>query len=273
MTDLLHLAAQDVTFGPDAPYGFADALAGPGDGRALVTFDPADHDLNLQLALSLLSSLGPVIAVYPGEGCWSDLEVRTTADPGRTHGVGENRLHLDLVDRDRLPRYIALYCVRSDPAGGGASALSDLRQAAEALGEEDRALLQSPAFRYFADKGVHGVGESLERFAVLPTLLDGTEPTRFTTKMLPHLKTGELVDADDPASVTAAFSRLVEAAYASRSTVRLAPGQLLVFDQHRYAHGRMPLGEGQEQTPVGERRLLKQTYVAAGHRGPVRGER
>lgn len=270
MNTLLTLAAQDVTLGPRAPYCFADALTGPGAGRALVTFDPGDHALNLQLSLSLLSSLGPVLAVYPGDGCWSDLSVRDDADPGRTHGTGENRLHVDLVDRDRLPRYIALYCVRSDPRGGGASALADLWEAAETLSDSDRQALRTPAFGYFADLGVHGVGESLERFAVLPDRFDGGAPVRFTSKMLPHLERGELLDGEDPVLVTAAFARLVEAAYTCRSTVRLVPGQLLVFDQHRYAHGRMPLGEGQSTTAIKERRLLKQAYVGA-EAGPVGG--
>jgi alpha-ketoglutarate-dependent taurine dioxygenase len=267
MNDLLTLDAPAITHGPTAPRQFAAELTDTGNGRALVRFtNPGDHQRNLELALGLLSSLGPVLSVYPDDGCWSDLSVRTDADPGRTHGTGENRLHVDLVDRAQSPRYIALYCVRADPAGGGASALSDLWAAAEALTATDRELLRQSVFGYFADKGVHGVGESLSRFAVLPHRLDGRAPIRFTSKMLPHLQRGELLEPDGhPASsLAAAFGRLVDAAYQHRATVRLAPGELLVFDQWRYAHGRMPLGQGQATLAPQERRLLKQTYVAAG---------
>ncbi|MFJ6809098.1 TauD/TfdA family dioxygenase [Streptomyces anulatus] len=268
MTGLLHLDARDLTLGPTAPDAFAHAFDGPGDGRALVTFESQQHEANLDLSLSLLSTLGTVLALYPDQGCWDELTVRDDVDPGRTHGVGENRLHVDLVDRDRPPRLIALYCVRSDPAGGGASALSHLHAAVEDLNQAERDLLRRPVFSYFSDHGVHGVGEGMARFAVLPEHLDGREPIRFTSKMLPHLQRGELMDGGAPERVADAFGRLVIAAAAQRSVVRLQPGQLLIFDQWRYAHGRMPLGPGQSELPPGQRRLLKQAY---GHRPEASG--
>ncbi|MFJ5951307.1 TauD/TfdA family dioxygenase [Streptomyces noursei] len=268
MTDLLHLKARELTFGPTAPDAFAHAFDGPGEGRALVTFESQEHGPNLDLALSLLSSLGTVLALYPDRGCWDELTVRDDVDPGRTHGVGENRLHVDLVDRDRAPRLIALYCVRADPAGGGASALSDLHTAAGDLDQADREVLRQPIFSYFTDHGVHGVGEGMARFPVLPEHLDGREPIRFTSKMLPHLQRGELVDGGAPEQAAAAFGRLVAAAEARRTTVRLQPGQLLIFDQWRYAHGRMPLGPNQSELPPSQRRLLKQAY---GHRPELTG--
>ncbi|GGX51828.1 TauD/TfdA family dioxygenase [Streptomyces noursei] len=260
MTDLLTLDARELTCGPTAPDTFAHTFDGPGAGRAVITFDSEEHDRNLDLALTLLSTLGTVLALYPDRGCWDELTVRDDVDPGRTHGVGENRLHVDLVDRDRTPRLIALYCVRSDPAGGGASALSDLHRAAADLDQTDRELLRRAVFSYFTDHGVHGVGEGLARFAVLPERIDNSAPIRFTSKMHPHLERGELVDTGEPKAVAAAFGRLVAAVEARRMTVRLQPGQLLVFDQWRYAHGRMPLGPGQSDLPPGQRRLLKQAY-------------
>ncbi|MFB8401251.1 TauD/TfdA family dioxygenase [Streptomyces sp. NPDC055912] len=268
MTDLLYLNARELTFGPSAPDAFAHTFDGPGDGRALITFESENHDGNVDLSLSLMSALGTVLALYPDRGCWDELTVRDDVDPGRTHGVGENRLHVDLVDRDRAPRLIALYCVRADPAGGGASALSDLHAAAGDLDQPDRELLRRPVFSYFTDHGVNGVGEGMTRFPVLPEHLDGREPIRFTSKMLPHLQRGELVDGDAPEQAAAAFGRLVAAAEERRTTVRLQPGQLLIFDQWRYAHGRMPLGPGQSDLPPGQRRLLKQAY---GHRPELTG--
>lgn len=84
---------------------------------------------------------------------------------------------------------------------------------------------------------------------------------RFTSKMLPHLEHGQLADGADPQKITSAFRALADAACRHREQVRLAPGQLLVFDQLRWAHGRMPLGDGQAQIPSARRRLLRQTYV------------
>ncbi|MEV7085918.1 TauD/TfdA family dioxygenase [Streptomyces sp. NPDC093085] len=264
MSDVLALESHDLLYGPTAPREFASRLAVEGAGQAVVTFpENTEHRHNLELSIGLLSALGPVLSVYPADGCWSDLEVRTEADPARTHGVGENRLHVDLVDRALCPRYIALYCVREDLQGGGASALSDLWAAADELTVAERDLLGRPAFSYWADQDVHGVGESLPRFAVLPERIGSGAPIRFTSKMLPHLRRGDLVEADSGAvpSIIDAFDRLADAALRHRVTVRLAPGQLLVFDQWRYAHGRMPLGQGQEAIPAGRRRLLKQGYV------------
>lgn len=262
MNDFTHLDSRDLTHGPTAPRDFAEHLTGDGNGRALVTFaDPIDHARNMETSLSLLSSLGPVLAVYPQNGCWSELGVRTEADPGRTHGVGENKLHVDLIDRDLMPCYIALYCVRSDPRGGGASALADMWPAVEALTDTDRRLLSEPVYSYFTDEGVHGVGTGLERFAVLPPP-GGDGPVRFTAKMQPHLDKGELLAAGaDQRRIAEAFGRLVAGVEHQRTTVRLLPGQLLVFDQRRYAHGRMPLGPDQETVTPDERRLLQQTYV------------
>jgi TfdA family taurine catabolism dioxygenase TauD len=254
---------------PTAPRGLAEHLNGPGADRALIAFPSLDHRLNAELALSLLSALGPVVSVYPDQGCWSNLEVRTDADPGRTHGTGENRLHVDLVDRDLIPRYIALYCERDDPARGGASALADLWGAVDELTDDQRDLLRQPMYHYWTDEGVHGVGEPLVSFPVLPPLLEPGLPVRFTSKMQPHLERGELTTDDASAAkeeITSAFAALVDATSSRRITVRLEPGQLLVFDQLRWAHGRMPLGENQDRIAPDQRRLLRQTYVQGGAR-------
>ncbi|MFE7133536.1 TauD/TfdA family dioxygenase [Streptomyces sp. NPDC057638] len=266
MTGLLTRPALDITHGPTAPRAFADRLTEAG-GRLVITFpDPAAHQRNLSCALGLLSALGPVLGVYPADGCWSALRVRTDADPNRTHGTGENRLHADLVDRELIPRHIALYCEREDPFGGGASALADLWAAVGELTRAERELLARPVFSYFTDDGVHGVGDPVERFPVLSSAADpAAGPVRFTAKALPHLERGELLHTGpgDAAPTVAAYRRLAQAALAHRTTVRLAPGQLLVFDQWRHAHGRMPLGPGQHRLPEDGRRLLWQTYTGA----------
>ncbi|GAA1889795.1 TauD/TfdA family dioxygenase [Asanoa iriomotensis] len=264
MSDLPVLSAKTLFEGFDSHHDFTDDLIGTHAGRVVITFDDAaDHARNRSVVLALLSSLGMVLSVYPSVGPWSDLAVRTDVDPGRTHGVGENRLHIDMVDREHTPRFIALYCVRDDPGGGGASALADMWPAIESLRRDDRRVLEQPAYRYWTDEGVHGVGESLRSFPIVPSRLDWGVPVRFTSKMGPHLDNGELVDTGlVPAEkAAAAFGRLRGAVEAQRITYRLRPGQLLVWDQRRYAHGRMPLRIDQDQIPENTRRLLHQTYV------------
>lgn len=247
----------------NAPHGFADFVHGRAGGRAIITFsDRSDHRRNLSLGTSLLSALGAVLSIYPADGCWSDLSVRLDADPIRTHGTGENPLHIDLVDREHPPRYIALYCVRNDPLGGGATALSDLWAASTELSAADRAVLSEAAYSYWADEGVYGVGASVPKFRIIPPDLQPGTVIRFTAKMLPHLRRGDLVEPRLRATAAAAFGRMVLSARQNAWRTVLRPGQMIVFDQFRYAHGRMPLGKGQETVPLTSRRLLRQAYVS-----------
>lgn len=247
-----------------SPLPFARAMRSSAGGAIVMRFEqPDNHALNLQLAESALSSLGPITCVYPHDGVWSDLSVNLAADPRRTHGVGENPFHMDMVDREFSPRYIALYCQRSDPRGGGGSMLSDVRAALERLSPPELDTLAKPAFSYFADQGVFGVGKHLERFPIVPPEPNGF--VRFTSKMLPHLEKGELFDPAlaSPSDVVSAFSSLTSEVKEGRFSYRLEEGEMLVFDQFRFAHARMPLGDGQENVPINARRLLRQTYVSS----------
>jgi TfdA family taurine catabolism dioxygenase TauD len=263
MTALSEFTEAHVLYGVSAPYGFAEAMRGEAMDRAIITFaDPTAHRRNLDLAASVLSTLGALLSIYPADGCWSDLTVRLDADPIRTHGTGQNPLHIDLVDRSNPPRYIALYCERDDPQGGGATALSDLWAVYGQLSADDRAVLSKPAFHYWTDKDVHGVGEPLSQFPLLPVELQPGIPIRFTTKMLVHLKRGKLVEAGIAQAAATAFERMVKLADANTVKYRLRPGQMIVFDQLRYAHGRLPLGADQRALPEHTRRLLKQAYVS-----------
>lgn len=246
--------------GPDAPLDFRRAMSG--DCLVIDFGDATPHWRNRELALSLLSTLGPIVAAtYPKDGPWSDLSVKLDADPGRTHGVGRNEFHVDLVDRSRTPDYIVLYCERPDPQGGGASTLADLWEAVDTLSQEHRDALEVDAYSYFADSNVNGVGEHLERFSIVPR--DRSLPVRFTRKMEPHLRRSELVDTAmvDGRTAAEAFSALGGALDKVSASHRLTAGQMLVFRQTRLAHSREPLGPNQHEVPVEERRLLRQTYV------------
>lgn len=261
--------AKDILQKAISPLPFARAMRSSAGGAIVVRFEQSsNHALNLQLAESALSSLGPILCVYPHDGVWSDLSVDLAADPQRTHGVGENPFHMDMVDRAFSPRYIALYCQRSDPREGGGSMLSDVRAALGRLPAPELDTLAKSAFSYWADQGVFGVGEHLERFPIVPPEPDGF--VRFTSKMLPHLEQGELYDPTvvNPSDVVSAFKSLTSEVKAGAFSHRLGEGEMLVFDQFRFAHARMPLGDGQEEVPEDARRLLRQTYVSSAHWSP-----
>jgi TfdA family taurine catabolism dioxygenase TauD len=265
MDEILPLGTKEVPVGDEWHAHFTEAFYARAAGKILVQLgDTADsHRRNLDVATAVISHLGEIVDIYPGAGLWSDLGVELTAEPHRTHGVGENPLHVDLIDRAKPPRFIALYCQRNDPMGGGASLLADMWGAAAMLGSEAKEILRSRIFRYWTDVGVHGVGKPLPAFSVLPKNIMAGVPIRFSTKMLPHVLSGDVISDcySDRERVLDALNHFERLLSCLATSVLLKPGQLLIFDQFRYAHGRAPLGPNQGDLDPSKTRLLKQAYA------------
>lgn len=220
---------------------------------------------NSTVPTALISALGAFLDVYDDGIRWSELTVRLDAAPNRTHGTGINALHLDYVNRSEPPAFIGLLGCQLDPLGGGATMLASLWDAVAKLPEAARVILSKPWFGYWNDAGAKDVGEPLQSFAVI----DGPW-VRFTAKMLPHLRDGVpesmvVLTDEGRANITAvreSMEMLNALLMADVMVRRLAPGELLLFDQRRYAHGRCALGGEQSKLPFCERRLLKQTYFS-----------
>ena len=107
-------------------------------GRGYVLLDLAPCGLTDAAATAAACELAaliarPVAIELGAPILWSPLGVDLTAHPARAHGVGMSPLHVDLMTWTHVPRAIALYCVRPDPAGGGASELADLCRACDDL--------------------------------------------------------------------------------------------------------------------------------------------
>jgi hypothetical protein len=168
---------------------------------------------------------------------------------------------MDLVNATRPPDYSALLCIRPDALGGGASILADARAAASRLAPSSRALLADKAFRYGSFFDLSGVGEECAPFAVLDGRPDDAGFVRFTGKML-----GE--PGLDQAHAGAA-RELSAHLTGGQVSLTLGRGDLLIVNQHRFMHGREPLGAGQEAVPPAGRRLLLQLFLrSAGDRIP-----
>lgn len=212
------------------------------------------------LATAIGEGLGQLLDVYDDGQRWSSLTVSLDAAPNRTHGVGENPLHIDYVQRTHPPDVIMLLGERDDPLGGGASLIAPFEQARSSLLAQDIALLSTPYLRYWNDEGAKDVGQALERFA----LFDGPW-TRFTSKMLPHLDGSATVFTqealDEQPRVREALLRFEASLNAHASRARLMPGHLLIFSQRHFAHGREALGHDQATLPPHRRRLLRQAYL------------
>lgn len=228
-------------------------------GKALSLQLPAQVEV-LQGATQVAQALGDPLDVYGDGQQWSFLRVDTQAQANRTHGVGENPLHIDYVQRSAPPALIILLGLRQDPHGGGQSIIAPFKPARAALSEAERQLLSQSHFKYWNDQGAQDVGEALERFAILD------QPwTRFTAKMLPHLD-GSATVLDEravpqTAALLSALNHLHQSLIEHSIRLTLKPGQMLIFDQRYFAHGRGELGPGQASIPQEQRRLLGQCYL------------
>jgi hypothetical protein len=239
---------------------FADSIAAARSEPVLFGFDPDVPESDVRRSSeALLGVLGESIAVFEPDNKWFKLQVKIDASPERTHGISENPLHIDYIDREIPPSYIGLLCVRQDPYFGGLTQLASLVEAARAIRPQAREILSESFFRYWADPTAYNVGPSLPSFSVL-----GHDWHRFSAKMIPHLVTDSpvLVAAGQKhvKEIRAALLEFYEALLATRTSHRLIPGDFLIFPQHVYAHGRSALGYGQEFIEDPKRRLLLQIY-------------
>jgi|SRR5215831_4224438 len=224
----------------------------------------AAHEQRLIAAENIIRHIGTILEIYL-QVRWHELEVRTEADPQRTHGTGENPLHIDFVSRSHPPECIGFLVDRPDPCGGGETLLADFAAALGKLGGHHRATLEMPSFRYWADQDVCEVGEVLSMFPMLES--GNTQVARFTSKMLQHFENEDSIrfvyaDADPDVSHRAHEALCAFRDILVQQTVSwpLAAGDLLIFNQRRIAHGRAALGPGQQAVPPGLRRHFSQIY-------------
>jgi hypothetical protein len=196
--------------------------------------------------------VGQPFRVIDAGGLWQELGVDINAHPNRFRGIGHNPLHIDVVNSTHPPDYSVLFCVRQDPAGGGHTLISNLQRAVRHLSAAQVALLESTVFREGSFYGMSGVGVELNPFPVLQRTLRPPWLVRFTAKMIASMDEGPTKDA-----LCALDRFLIE----EQESFLLRPGQLLILNQRIVAHGRLPLGPGQDEMPQSETRYLRQTYV------------
>jgi TfdA family taurine catabolism dioxygenase TauD len=214
--------------------------------------DP-DNELQFTRAATILASLlGQPFHMSLRQALWEILGVNLAQEPYRFGGIGYNPLHIDGVNTTFPPDYLILLCRREDPAGGGASLLSNLQRAVEELDEYDRIYLQQPIFEEGQFYDLEGVGEEYRPFPVLHQFPDKMWRVRVTGKMLPAMP---------PSQSKSVLERLLAILEKNKEIVHLRPGQALVVNQLLNAHGRLPLGEGQEKIPSSERRDYRQGFI------------
>jgi hypothetical protein len=238
--------------------GLLRTLSGATGGYAVVCLGNIARALGtgdqfLRLATAILAEVAVPFQPFKQWPLWKEIGTNLNANPGRSTGTGYNAFHMDLVNATRPPDYTTLLCIRPDPLGGGSSILSDARAAASRLSPSSRALLAEKAYRYGSFFELSDVGEEYAPFAVLDSDPVDAGFVRFTAKMLtePGL---------DEAHASAA-RELAEHLVAGQVSFMLRRGDVLIVNQHRFMHGREPLGAGQEAVLPTDRRLLLQLFL------------
>jgi hypothetical protein len=238
--------------------GLARALSGATGGYAVVRLGNVARELAageqfLRVATAILAGVAVPFQPFQRWPLWKEIGTNLSAHPGRSTGTGHNALHMDLVNATRPPDYAALLCTRPDPLGGGPSILADARAAVTRLAPSTRALLADKAYRYGSFFDLSGVGEECAPFAVLDGHPDDAGFVRFTAKML----TEPGLDAPHASAARELSDQLT----GGQLSFTLQRGDLLIVNQHRFLHGREPLGAGQEAVPAARRRLLLQLFL------------
>jgi hypothetical protein len=224
--------------------------------RALGVGDPF-----LRVATAILAEVAVPFQPFRRWPLWKEIGTNLHANPGLSTGTGYNAFHMDLVNASRPPDYSTLLCIRPDPLGGGPSILSDARAAVSRVTETSRALLAEEAYRYGSFFDLSDVGREYKPFPIVDGKPSDIGFVRFTAKMLAESGLDE-THAD-------AVRELTDQMIRGQISFTLECGDFLIVNQHRFVHGREPLGSGQEHVAPQDRRLLLQLFLRSAGAGAV----
>jgi hypothetical protein len=208
-----------------------------------------DEGWHRHLLVVLGASMGEPFGAFNRHGFWKSIGVNSTIDPWRVEGTGFIPLHQDFVNAVAPPDVVLFRCIRADPAGGGASLISNIASAITKLSADERNVLRTELLREGAYFDLHGLGGERNPFPVLE-YLDGEACLRFTAKIIKSMP---------PSPLRSAMCRLDDVLMDQSTRHRLVPGQTLFLNQHFVCHGREPLA-----IPVfveAGSRLLEQGFV------------
>ncbi|MFD7763585.1 TauD/TfdA family dioxygenase [Streptomyces microflavus] len=258
-TEQYHIAMNSVPQFRETRSRLRDVLESEGGGFAVVRLGNVTEALGAgeqfrRLATALLCEVAVPFQPFRRWPLWKEIGTNLNARPGLSTGVGYNAFHIDLVNATLPADYSTLLCVRPDPLGAGASILSNAREAVSRLTPQSRTALADVAFRYGSFFDLSDVGEEYAPFPILDGEPEARGFVRFTAKMLT-----EAVGLDERHAQAA--SELADQLVAGQLFYTLRRGDMLIINQHRWVHGREPLGDGQEDVAPEDRRLLLQLFL------------
>jgi hypothetical protein len=214
------------------------------DGYAV--FRSQDEDL--AAVSNLVAHFGRPIHVFTRFPFWKPIGVDVSRPRGKSEGIGFNGPHLDCVNMAEPPDLVCFVCLRPDPLGGGANFIVDTTGIDSQIPDDVRDALGEAAFSEGAAFDLENVGESMECF---PVLSDERWPCRFSNRLLETTTDNKRHNA----------LRILDEQLLHRiQLVPLGRCDVLLVNQRKALHGRLPLHGDQSLVPGDKRRLIVQSF-------------
>ena len=214
----------------------------------------ASEETEIKRALLVaLSPFGLTFGAFHQRGLWQRLGVNKNAANLRAESTGEIPLHIDFDQARHPPDGVALFCVKTDPRGGGESTLFNYEGFFKALTPEDARLLADIKYSYSTLYGANGIGDVYNPHPLID--MKGHTPSFLRYN-------GKAVD-DLPDAARILFERLEGQFSDHAAEVSLKNGDMVISDQNKTLHGRRALGDYDDTVdiPAEEDRLLYQIYL------------
>ncbi len=196
----------------------------------------------------LAARIGTAVS-YFGQDTVMDIKPSKNKNCGGMSFAGTLKfpLHTDLAWYRGSPRYLAMFCVHPGE-GGGDGVYADGSEAAALLNGPDLAELENTPLHFPAPSHVDWTGHTGPVIgrpeADSPAAIGGAGPRiRFNLR-----------DIDQ--TVGGPARRFAEALEACAHLVPMRAGLLMVYDNHRFCHGRTAIQAG-----TSSRRFLKRMYI------------
>jgi hypothetical protein len=218
-------------------------------------FSSAGDCPNLRRVLPLLASaVCRPFGAFLDQGFFQTLGVRHEAQNMRAHSVGYIPFHCDWDQASNPPEYVALYCVRPDPFGGGESLVVDFRKVLGGFSSQTLSGLSDIEFSYAGFYRTFNIGTEQNPHPLIERLWDKNEGIvcRYNGKARPQFA--------NSSKEAAAFDMLEAAFTAASCEYSLKPGDMILMDQRRILHARKPLAarpDGVVIPPDQDRKLLQ----------------
>jgi alpha-ketoglutarate-dependent taurine dioxygenase len=160
---------------------------------------------------------------YLGLPMVMDLKPQPGFQPASYAGTGNFDMHTDLSWHEKPPKYLGMFCVRMEAAGGGIPLLADGWQALKMLAEEDIEYLKTAPVTFPPPSHI----DYAPLTGPIITEKNGKPFIRFRYDML-----------ENPAEPV---RRFFEAINQCIFEVKVSPGSIFFFDNGRMLHGRTEL--------------------------------